>query len=55
MNNHDIYPTLSNEQVILSSGPPPAASYYNSPQPIRDRGLSSHYIDSERNRYSTYR
>jgi len=52
-NNHDIYSTLLIDQPSLSDGlPPPADSYYSSSQSTRDRGLSSHYIDSERNRYS---
>ena len=62
MNNRDIYPPLITDQLILSSGPPPAALYYNSSQSLGDRSLSSHYIESERNRYppsqsssSTYR
>jgi len=52
-NNHDIYSTLLIDQPSLSDGlPPPIDSYYSSSQSTRDRGLSSHYIDSERNRYS---
>ncbi len=61
-NNRDIYPQLLTDQFTLPGGPPPTVLYYNSSQSIRDRGLSSHYVDSERNRYppplsssSTYR
>jgi hypothetical protein len=50
------YPPLLNDQPILESGPPTNDSYYNTSQSSRDRGLTSHYIDSERNRYpSSYR
>ncbi|CAF3597034.1 unnamed protein product [Adineta steineri] len=51
INNHDTYPLLLTEQTDLSSGLPPTGSYYNSSPLIRDRNLSSHYTDSERNRY----
>jgi hypothetical protein len=51
-NTHDIYPLLPPDQPILSDGPPPVLSYYNSPPSVlsvRDRGLPS------RSRSSTYR
>jgi hypothetical protein len=55
-NNRDIYPSSLNNQTILEGGPPPADLYYNSSHTSRDRSLTSHYNDSERNRYPpTYR
>ncbi|CAF2744239.1 unnamed protein product [Rotaria sp. Silwood2] len=51
-NSPDIHSPLTIDQPIVSDRPPPAALYYKSSQSMRDRSLSSHYIDSERSRYS---
>ncbi|CAF3662855.1 unnamed protein product [Rotaria sp. Silwood1] len=51
-NSPDIYSPLSIDQPIVSDRQHPDALYYKSSQSMPDRDLPSHYIDSERNRYS---
>ncbi|CAF0886195.1 unnamed protein product [Rotaria sordida] len=51
-NSPDIYSPLSIDQPIISDRLHPTVLYNKSSSSMPDRGLPSHYINSERNRYS---